>query len=395
MYEFPRVVGPAVPRRLRRGTVSFIMNTALLNSEHMVPSPLDCSPLSVVCLAHNEVESIGAVVQGLHAAGVTNVMVVDDGSDDGTAEAAARAHALVMSHGQNCGYGAAVRSALDYAPTPWICLLDGDGQFSPSAVMALWAAHLRNPTVDAVWGIRSQRADPLIRRLTGRAWHLANTLLLGIPVSDVDCGAKLIRVSAVPTGLRSSGAGISAELCVALIRAGGTIEECPVEHLPRVAGKASGLRPAVLMQAFVELLDIARRYGDGPSILRRILRFVLAGAANTLVDLGLYALALLTVSGLCGVRAAPWLVALLALITYGAGGILGWLLSRRWTFPSRMGHGWRFAVQVGGFGVANAALTWGLAIALARGNVGMALVAKTVALGITAVASFLQYAMPH
>jgi hypothetical protein len=84
-------------------------------------------------------------------------------------------------------------------------------------------------------------------------------ILLGVTASDMDCGLKLFSRQLVD-GLRleATGAMISAELMVRLVRRGAKICEVEVSHLPRVAGKQSGANPKVVMRAFKELVSLYR-----------------------------------------------------------------------------------------------------------------------------------------
>ena len=96
-------------------------------------------PISVVIPAYNEAQTIGQVLDGLHGLDLEyrEIIVVDDGSDDGTGDVA-RAHgAKVIRHPYNIGNGAAVKTGLRHAQGRWVVLMDGDGQHRPVDVPAL------------------------------------------------------------------------------------------------------------------------------------------------------------------------------------------------------------------------------------------------------------------
>ena len=219
------------------------------------------SGISVFLPCYNEEGNVERVVTALapelsKISERFEIVVVDDGSSDRTGEiadalAAASPYVKVIHHSKNQGYGAAVFSGLCACTQPWIVLCDGDGQFEAADIGRLTA---KTPTHDVVIGRRARRADPFIRRLNGRAWTLLMRLLLGIPVSDVDCGLKLFSRQLVD-GLRlqATGAMISAELMAQLVRRGARICEVEVSHLPRVTGEQSGANPWVIMRAFKEL----------------------------------------------------------------------------------------------------------------------------------------------
>jgi glycosyltransferase involved in cell wall biosynthesis len=236
-------------------------------------SPPDSAPrapllegLSVFLPSHNEEGNVERVVAAFSAAlpRVTSdyeMIVVDDGSRDRTGEIADRlarsdSHVRVVHHPQNRGYGAAVVSGIAAATRPWVLLCDGDGQFDADEVRAL-AAYAAD--FDLIVGRRVRRADPLGRRLNGRAWTVLMRLLFGIRTHDVDCGFKLFRRELIDAGkLQARGAMISAELMARMAGNGARIREVDVRHLPRQSGEQSGANLRVVMKAFRELFLLYR-----------------------------------------------------------------------------------------------------------------------------------------
>src|SRR5262245_26639703 len=96
--------------------------------------------VSVVIPACNEAGAIAAVISELRAAAPWHeVIVVDDGSTDGTGEAASGAGARVVRHPYNKGNGAAVKSGIRAATGEYILIIDADGQHKPSDALALTA----------------------------------------------------------------------------------------------------------------------------------------------------------------------------------------------------------------------------------------------------------------
>ena len=141
------------------------------------------------------------------------VIVVNDGSTDHTgAIATALAsedpeHVKVVNHEKNRGYGGAVISGIQAAKQPYVVLADGDGQFDPKEVANL-AEFV--PEYDVVVGKRIRRADPLMRRINGKAWTTLVQIVLGISISDIDCGFKLFKRQFLDgMELRAHGAMIS------------------------------------------------------------------------------------------------------------------------------------------------------------------------------------------
>jgi glycosyltransferase involved in cell wall biosynthesis len=226
-----------------------------------VTEPARLPGVSVFLPCHNEEGNIERVTAALEAelpkiAERHEIVVVDDGSRDHTGEIADRLNAAnprikVVHHPVNRGYGAAVISGIRASNEPWLVLCDGDGQFDASDIGRLAA---KVPAYDVVVGRRRHRADPLMRRINGKAWTVLMRLLLGIRVNDIDCGLKLFRHDLLEgIDLQARGAMISAELMAQLAGRGAKICEVDVRHLPRVTGEQSGASLKVIGRAFREL----------------------------------------------------------------------------------------------------------------------------------------------
>ncbi|HYB90489.1 MAG TPA: glycosyltransferase family 2 protein [Candidatus Binataceae bacterium] len=222
------------------------------------------SGLSVFLPSHNEEANVERVVRGYLAelpnvADEYEVIVVDDGSRDHTGEiadrlASADPHVRVVHHEINRGYGGAVISGIRAARMPYVLLSDGDGQFDPADVRKLAA---RMPEYDVVCGHRVRRADPLMRRINGKAWTTLVRVLLGVTISDIDCGFKLFKREVLDgMELRAHGAMISTELMARIAGRSAKVCEVEVQHLPRLAGEQSGANLRVVARAFKELFQL-------------------------------------------------------------------------------------------------------------------------------------------
>jgi glycosyltransferase involved in cell wall biosynthesis len=240
----------------------------------LAPPVTGLAGVSIVLPCHNEEANVAAAVRMAVLAGALNalayeVLVIDDGSRDGTYAVATRLaagdpHVRVLRHDTNRGYGAALRTGIAAARQPWILLTDADLQFD-LAELAAFVPHADEH--DLVAGYRRQRRDPARRRLAAAAWNRLVTRTLGIRVRDVDCAFKLVRRSLLAdVELVSDGAAISAELFARCRDA--RVYELAVEHRARAAGRQSGMRPHVVLRAFVELLRLRREVHRGLSARR-------------------------------------------------------------------------------------------------------------------------------
>ena len=233
----------------------------------VAPSTVAVLPgVSIVLPCHDEEANVAAAVRMACRAGRMNahayeVIVVDDGSRDATNAVATRLaagdpHVHVVAHPRNRGYGAALRTGIAAAVQPWVLLTDADLQFDLvdlAGFVPLADDH------DLIAGYRRQRNDPRRRRLAAAAWNRLVSRSLGLHVRDVDCAFKLVRRELLEElELTSSGAAISAELLARSRAEGARICERGVRHLPRNAGRQSGLRPGVVVRASAELLRLRR-----------------------------------------------------------------------------------------------------------------------------------------
>jgi len=233
--------------------------------------PARLGGLSFFFPALNEEDHVGALVRDAltilpRFAEDLEVTVVDDGSTDRTGAiadelAAADTRVHVVHHGVRRGYGAAVRSGLLAATKQWVFYTDGDRQFDLRDLERLIAV---SDDADAVVGYRERRADPPPRLLLAWVYNRLIRVLFGGGWRDVDCAFKLFRRDVFArvdlARVRSNGALFSPELLIRLRRAGVTVRQVGVRHLPRVAGRAKGAEPRVILRAIRDLLRLRLRF---------------------------------------------------------------------------------------------------------------------------------------
>ncbi len=209
-----------------------------------VPKP---AGLSVFFPAYNDSGTIASmVIRAVKAASELTpdyeVIVVNDGSVDATAQIAdelARtySHVRVIHHEKNLGYGGALQTGFRSATKEFIFYTDGDAQYDPGEVAALWAR--MTPDADLVNGYKISRSDPLHRIVIGRLYHHIVSRLFGLTVRDVDCDFRLMRRSIFERlSLEKTSGVICLELMKKIQDAGFHIVEVPVHHYHRAFGRS-------------------------------------------------------------------------------------------------------------------------------------------------------------
>jgi glycosyltransferase involved in cell wall biosynthesis len=150
------------------------------------------SDTSVVIPAFNEAAVIADVVAGLRGAGDWHeILVVDDGSVDGTTVAARGAGARVIRQPYNKGNGAAVKSGIREATGEYILIIDADGQHQPADAARLVA---RLGEYDLVVGARANASQAtLVRRFGNHLLNLLAAYLTERPIPDLTSGFRAAR----------------------------------------------------------------------------------------------------------------------------------------------------------------------------------------------------------
>jgi glycosyltransferase involved in cell wall biosynthesis len=188
------------------------------------------------------------------------IIVVNDGSADATAEIAdelARTYpeVRVVHHEKNRGYGGALRSGFSAATRELIFYTDGDAQYDPAEMAALW--HAFTEEVDLVNGYKISRSDPLHRIVIGRIYHHTVRLLFGLKVRDVDCDFRLLRRQIFDRVVLEKDSGV---ICLELMKkiqdAGFRIAEVPVHHYHRAYGRSQFFNFRRLARTGVDVMKL-------------------------------------------------------------------------------------------------------------------------------------------
>ena len=195
-------------------------------------APQDVTVLIPAC---NERASIEQVVADLRSAAPwREILVVDDGSTDGTGEAASRAGARVVRHPYNKGNGAAVKSGIRAATGDYILIIDGDGQHKPSDALALITPL---GEYDLVVGARSATTQAGARRRLGNAaLNRLASYLSERDIPDLTSGFRAARREYLLEFLHLLPNGFSTPTTTTLsfLRAGYNVTFHPIEARQRV-----------------------------------------------------------------------------------------------------------------------------------------------------------------
>src|SRR5271155_4366640 len=206
--------------------------------------------VSVIVPVYNEAAHVDELLQAIHASPVKKeIIIVDDRSTDGTREKL-QAMALaddvtVVFHGTNCGKGAAIRTALQYARGEYILIQDSDLEYDPQDYPALLRP-LEQNQANVVYGVRPGRParGPPVFLGAKLLTHLAN-LLYAAGIHDEATCYKVFRRSLIgQIDLRCRRFEFCPEVTAKLCRMGEKIAEVPINYAPRPAGEGKKIRHA-------------------------------------------------------------------------------------------------------------------------------------------------------
>lgn len=231
--------------------------------------------LSVIVLAYDEEENVGPVIAELRAwlddhEPDAEIVVVDDGSTDATAERARRALAgsvgRVVRHAANRGMGAGLKTGVAAARGEWVTFLPADGQIAPEAIGVLRAA--AEPGVLAVFSVYDHRDDGAARRVLSLGVRALIQVVHGVRMrSD---GPYLFRRSLFdPAQLEPDTFFLNFEFPIRVIGAGLPTRTVTIACRPRRAGASKTARPGRALGVARDLVRMRARVAGG--VLRRAL----------------------------------------------------------------------------------------------------------------------------
>jgi len=200
----------------------------------------DVTPdLAVIVPAFNEVQGVGQTISRVRRTlaaldCLSEVIVVDDGSTDGTAAQAAEHGARVVSHRVNFGYGAALKTGILNTQAETITIIDADCSYAPEAIPHL-LSKLGN--ADMVVGARSlsSRGVVWIRRPAKWCLNRFASYLVGHPIPDLNSGQRVMKRETVLRYLHllPNGFSFTSTITLAMLANGHDVIYEPIDYATR------------------------------------------------------------------------------------------------------------------------------------------------------------------
>ncbi|WP_438978917.1 glycosyltransferase family 2 protein [Polynucleobacter sp.] len=218
--------------------------------------------VSIVIPAYQESAAIGYVVSAVLKVAASlsceyEVIVVDDGSSDGTGDKARKAGAYVLTHPYNKGYGASLKTGIRFASNRTVIFLDADGQHDPDDIPHLLAERIG---FDMVVGARKGMAGSPLWRQPGKLflkWLVNN--LTGHSIPDFNSGYRALdREMALRfLPIMPNGFSFSTTSTIAAFKGGYLVQYLPIQVAKRIGTStvtaADGFRTIMLIIRLVTL----------------------------------------------------------------------------------------------------------------------------------------------
>jgi glycosyltransferase involved in cell wall biosynthesis len=221
--------------------------------------------VSFLVPAHNEAATIGEVLDRIAALELdSQIVVVDDGSTDGTAEIVekrGRPGEIVLVRQEHRGKGAAVRAAIPHADGEIVVIQDADMEYDPADVPAL-IEPIELGVADVVFGSRLSGGRPqrayLFWHLVGnRFLTLVTNVLFNTTLSDVETGYKAFRADVLRSlHLREDDFGIEPEITAKVCRRKLRLYELPIAYYGRTYAEGKKITWRDGFKALVVLLRV-------------------------------------------------------------------------------------------------------------------------------------------
>lgn len=216
--------------------------------------------IAAVIPAYNEEKHIGDVVRRTRQK-LDDVLVVDDGSADKTAEHAREAGAEIIVHEINRGKGETIKTGLRHwmeRQADFVIILDADGQHRPEEIDRFVAAALSADQPKLVLGSRMNDLSsmPLVRRIVNRWMSDQISALCGQRIPDTQCGFRLLHQQLIPELLGGSERfDYETEMLIIASRKGFRIGSVPISTV--YSDEVSSIHP---VRDTIRFFKLMRRY---------------------------------------------------------------------------------------------------------------------------------------
>ena len=220
----------------------------------------DRHKIAAVIPAYQEKKHIGDVVRRTRDK-IDNVLVVDDGSNDKTAERAREAGAEVIVHPQNRGKGEAIKTGLRHflnRQFDWVFILDADGQHRPEEIDRFLAAAVSAAEPKLILGNRMNDVSsmPLVRRIVNRYMSKKISRVCRQDIPDTQCGFRMLHRQLIPDLLEGADRfEYESEMLIIASRKGFRIDSVPISTV--YSDEVSSIHPVRDTLRFFKLM---RRY---------------------------------------------------------------------------------------------------------------------------------------
>lgn len=223
--------------------------------------------VSVVIPVHNEAENIERLLLEVESAltpeGHFEIVVVDDGSSDNTAQILNDLKQTVKTlrvirHKSCYGQSTALMTGIRAAVSPLIATLDGDGQNDPSDLPRMIHQIHSSPqesVLKMVAGFRNKRRDSFWRLFCSRVANGIRSRILRDETPDTGCGIKVFQRDAFLQMPHFN--HMHRFLPSLIIRSGGTVVSVPVNHRPRIHGRSHYGTVRRLLHGIIDLAGVA------------------------------------------------------------------------------------------------------------------------------------------
>jgi glycosyltransferase involved in cell wall biosynthesis len=220
---------------------------------------VDRSRIAAVIPAYQEARHVADVARRARAQ-LENVLVVDDGSSDETAEQARSTGVEVLVHPENRGKGEAIKTGLRFwleRGIEYIALLDADGQHLPEEIKRFTDAAAQNDAkIFLGTRMRDTASMPLIRRIVNRYMSRKISRVCGQEIPDTQCGFRMLHRDVVPEILGGANRfDYETEMLIMASRNGHRIHAVPISTV--YSDEVSSIHPVRDTLRFFKLM---RRY---------------------------------------------------------------------------------------------------------------------------------------